>query len=101
MYVNHRADGRWIELLDEPESQYAGVVDEGVDPAPAIDRGLDEARAPSSVLTLCVSATASPPPAMISRAMSSAFAGATPLPSGPAPRSLTSTRAPRLASSRA
>ncbi len=55
--------------------------------------------APSSVATEWVSAIASPPSARISAAMVSALAAYVPRPSGPTPRSLTTTRAPRRASS--
>ena len=71
----------------------AGVVDEHVEAAERVDRGLHERCAPSQSAMSSVFATASPPSASISSTTSCAGPVLPPVPSRATPRSFTTTRA--------
>ena len=82
-------------------SDDAGVVDQDVEASELLDGRIDERLPPATVATSLSSAIAAPPAATISSATRDATPASAPTPSIDPPRSLTTTLAPRSASSRA
>jgi len=101
MDVEDRLEQFGGEVVEGLVPQDSGVVDDDVDPAETLDSGGDDGFASFGVETLLPSETASPPALRISSATVSAGPLFAPSPVTEPPRSLTTTRAPLDARSRA
>ena len=95
VHADHRVPLLFARREQHAVADEARVVDEHVEAAERVDRGLHEPAAPLQSAMSSVFATASPPAATISSTTSCAGPGRrSPVPSRATPRSLTTTRAP-------